>query len=460
MIVQDQAHLVPLQMLSAFFLTPNNWGVYFNGEAVFLGDVSEMTDPVDILCEWIEDNNVLTPEFQAELDAFTGTQEEKSEFLLNRISGISDEGAAVVNQYREQMETSMYVRYASAVRPERSPELVEFGYDELCLELDCMYGLKAAHDIRSFDLFFQQTGLDDLLRDPDAGKADQAIADMTQYWFDDGHSGLISASYMASESPITNLGYSTEGRYAHRSRMEDIRNKYIDAYSSYYETGDTAYITFDEFGFARADTSNGIPDYYELARNDALPEDTIGIISNAHRKITRENSPIRNVVLDLSCNGGGAAPTAGYTICWFLGNGEISQHNTFTGAQSTMTYQADINLDGVYDEKDTLAGRGLNLYCLISPGSFSCGNLVPWAFKEDGSVTLLGKVSGGGSCVVQYMTTAWGTSFQISGFSRLAFVKNGSYYDVDRGVEPDHIIDSYDHFFDRDALTEYIHSLY
>ena len=43
---------------------------------------------------------------------------------------------------------------------------------------------------------------------------------------------------------------------------------------------------------------------------------------------------------------------------------------------------------------------------------------------------------------------------------RISFTKNGSYYDVDRGVEPDHIIDSYDHFFDREALTEYIHGLF
>ena len=73
---------------------------------------------------------------------------------------------------------------------------------------------------------------------------------------------------------------------------------------------------------------------------------------------------------------------------------------------------------------------------------------------------LLGKTSGGGSCVVQHMTTAWGTTFQTSGYRRIAFVKNGSYYDVDRGVEPDHIIDTYEHFFDRNALTEYIHGLY
>lgn len=58
------------------------------------------------------------------------------------------------------------------------------------------------------------------------------------------------------------------------------------------------------------------------------------------------------------------------------------------------------------------------------------------------------------------MSTVWGTYYQISGPKRLAFVRNGSYYDVDRGVEPDHIIDSYEHFFDREALTKYINGLY
>ena len=44
--------------------------------------------------------------------------------------------------------------------------------------------------------------------------------------------------------------------------------------------------------------------------------------------------------------------------------------------------------------------------------------------------------------------------------NRISFVKNGSYYDVDRGVEPDFVIHTYDHFYDRFALTEYIHTLY
>ena len=72
----------------------------------------------------------------------------------------------------------------------------------------------------------------------------------------------------------------------------------------------------------------------------------------------------------------------------------------------------------------------------------------------------MGSVTGGGSCAVWPMVTAWGTSFVISGPFRLSFLKNGSYYDVDRGVEPDYVIRSFDHYYDREALTAYIDSLY
>ena len=87
-------------------------------------------------------------------------------------------------------------------------------------------------------------------------------------------------------------------------------------------------------------------------------------------------------------------------------------------------------------------------------------NLVPWAFKEDGTVKLLGSVTGGGSCGMLPMTTAWGTSYVISGPDRISFLKNGAYYDVDRGAEPDYVISSYDRYYDREALAEFIRNLY
>ena len=148
-----------------------------------------------------------------------------------------------------------------------------------------------------------------------------------------------------------------------------------------------------------------------------------------------------------------------YVIGWFLGEAVITSMDTFTDAQSTASYLVDTNLDGLFDDKDSLASK-YNLYCLISPVSFSCGNLVPWVFKASGMVTLMGDTSGGGSCIVLPMSSAWGTSFQVSGNRKLAFVKNGSFYDVDRGVEPDVVLTKPATFYDREKLVSIIAQLY
>jgi hypothetical protein len=80
--------------------------------------------------------------------------------------------------------------------------------------------------------------------------------------------------------------------------------------------------------------------------------------------------------------------------------------------------------------------------------------------KNSHVVTNLGQTSGGGSCVVYNLTTADGNLFSISGYKRLAYMKNGSFYDIDRGADPDYQISSPEKFYDRQALTDYINSLY
>ena len=129
-----------------------------------------------------------------------------------------------------------------------------------------------------------------------------------------------------------------------------------------------------------------------------------------------------------------------------------------TGALATAVYNVDINLDGKFDENDLGLTR-MKRFCLTTMNSFSCGNFVPCVFKNSNKVTLLGKTSGGGSCVVLPLTTAYGTFFRISGPSRLAFTKNGSFYDIDQGAEPDFTLTFPETFYDREALTDYINNL-
>ena len=359
--------------------------------------------------------------------------------------------------------TPLGEEYYKASTGERSPELAEFGYNELCFVLDNLYGLKGPHDIDSFDQLFMQMGYDSEFLTTDAAAADELLYKVIDFTLDDLHSEFVDYSYLTGAKEVEwTTGPATR-------KMDDAVTTYSEARAKYYEpgyfddmangpymyeeVGDTAFITFDTFTNTRAYV------YYEaIEAGENLPNDTIGLIIYAHNRIYRQDSPIQNVVLDLSNNTGGDVNAAIFLMSWILGDSTISIKDTFTGALSTATYRADVNLDRKFNNGDVIDDK--NIYVLISPVSFSCGNLVPAALKASDKVTLLGRPSGGGSCIVQPLSTAWGTFFQISGPSRLSFLKNGSFYDIDTGVSPDFVISQPQKFYDHEALVEYIHNIY
>ena len=340
---------------------------------------------------------------------------------------------------------------------ERSKALTEYGYNELCMMLDYFYGLKDVHGIESFGQLFHNVGFDQLLKGPEVKQADGAIYRMITDFLDDGHTAWHAFSYLTGPVEYKAVGLSRGRLGDHMDRQMEARAKYYpDGVPGYEEIGNTAYITFDQF---IGDITLEPEDYYHLDEHKDIDEnDVFALLIKAHEQITREGSPIENVVIDLSCNGGGADNVAAYVTAWFLGECCISNVDQMTGAMSTGVYKADVNLDRVFDEKDNLGDR--RLFCLESPFSFSNGNYVPCAFKESGKVTLLGRTSGGGSCNVLVANSPWGTSFQISANTRVSFLKNGSFYDVDRGAEPDVVISTPEKYYDRAALTDFINSIY
>ena len=372
--------------------------------------------------------------------------------------------------------------YYQGNRGERSAALTKFGYGELCMALDTLYGLKEQHGIQSFDQLFQSQGavqmsvaasiaqncsLKSFLTGPSVFDADKAIYHLIGDFLDDNHAKWLNFSYLTGEHD----GYKPNG--AARERINDFERIYKAAREAAYppasypketypygvpgyeEVGDTAFVTFDVFELA-PDFQANLDKYYTDDPGNFPDNDTIGLIMKAHKKIS-ENPSIKNVVIDISANLGGAADTAVFVAAWFLGETTVSFKDTATGALCSTSYRCDANRDHEFDERDTLGSR--KLFCLVSPCSFSCGNLVPNVFKESEKVTLLGRASGGGACVVQFISSAWGTCFRISGPMRLCRVKNGSYYDIDRGAEPDHPISDPAAYYDRTALVSYISAL-
>ena len=344
--------------------------------------------------------------------------------------------------------------FYSAEPATRSTALASYGYNELCLVLDKLYGLKEKHQIDSFQQLFWQIGFDEDLTSPDPEVADTALFNFIDMFLDDLHTEFGLYSWMTGAKDIAPAFGPSDKRFqAQLNRYRELRTKLQgEDYYSYQEIGNTAYITFDKFVSDYYSST-----YYAAETLEDIPMNTIGLMIYAHAQIYRKDSPIENVVFDLSLNTGGSVDAALYVMSFVLGDAELSVYDRFTGAQSTMVYRADLNLDREFDWRDTL--DDMNVFCLISPVSFSCGNLVPAAFKASQLVTLIGRTSGGGTCTVNGMSTAWGTTFTMSSPLSMSFRKNGSFYDIDQGLEPDVYLSKLSNFYDREKLTQLINDL-
>ena len=346
----------------------------------------------------------------------------------------------------------------------RSSALTDFTYKELCINLDLNYGLKELHGNKfdCFDSYFEYVGLKSKLLDPDPEIFCKAIWDLCEAYFSDNHSNFELASYYC--------GYDIAKKFKERVETGDenllmgglIRKKmklYKTARQNAYgenvpglefsDDGKTAIVRFDEYttsgdsdlnaiinetnlelGKTTKDICNSIKENYTAIQKDIKTEYYLYCVN----KMIKEKPGVENVILDMSNNGGGACRTAVATLAWMLGEVQTSITNSITGAKFSSVYVCDINADGKFDENDTIKDK--KLFCLISPASFSCGNMVPAMLKSSDRVVLLGETSGGGSAVVYPTMAADSTIFRISSRYVMSENKNGSNYDIDKGIEP------------------------
>ncbi len=380
-----------------------------------------------------------------------------SDFILSHkyIPAVYNGECIIISNEGLRVGTPLGDIYFSAPTGKMSNSLATFNYNELCLNLDYHYGFKAEHEIKSFNEFFLETGLEEGLRSTDPQVFDSTLFDFIYKHLDDLHSTGINYSYLSGADFSPNLTQGTYGTNfdATQAQFKAAREAaYPNGMPAYEEVGNTAYITFDSFNPMPEDK-----DFYTNPPTEATMDDAVSLMIYAYSQITREGSPIENVVLDLSCNTGGSTDVASFVIATFLGKSQTAVKNNNTGAMGVACVQIDLNLDKVFDEKDSL--QGYNLYCLESPVSFSCGNMVPNVFKDSNKITLLGQTSGGGGCMVFETSSASGAYFNLSGSWMFAVEKNGTFYNIDRGAEPDYHIGKIANFYDRNKLTNYINGL-
>ena len=346
----------------------------------------------------------------------------------------------------------------------RSSALTNFTYNELCINLDLNYGLKELHGNKfdCFDSYFEYVGLKSKLLNPDPEIFCKAIWDLCEAYFSDNHSNFKFASYYC--------GYDIAKKFAERvetgdenlltgnsflKKMELYNTARQNVYGEdipgleFSDDGKTAIVRFDHYTNSEdydlnaiinetnqklekttEDICNSIKENYTAIQKDIDTEYYLYCVN----KMIKENPEVENVILDMSNNTGGSCRTAVATLAWMLGEVQTNITNSITGAKCSSVYVCDINADGKFDENDTIKDK--KLFCLISPASFSCGNMVPAMLKSSDRVVLLGETSGGGSACVYPTKAADSTTFRISSRYVMSENKNGSNYDIDKGIEP------------------------
>ena len=367
---------------------------------------------------------------------------------------------------------------APILQETRTADMADFAYKNLCFTLTNFFGYPGRTLLENKGL--KEKGLDQALLD--YGQAGQMTREllksqnMYEYiagtsalgylLFDGGHtytditviSRIDQKSTFWSEMNAVNTAKQTEF-VTNFPEFADVEQGFVDNYLlgvllkkkrtekmgegvKYYKEGETAYCWFNSFlcddsGWRKFYKGEGpkptVADY---------PNDWLIALTDALEKA--ENDPeVKNFVLDISTNGGGSSDVVLFITSIFCNKADIYYENTLTGQKMKSTFDVDRNLDGKFDEKDAEVKYHLNFALLVSPVSFSCGNILPALLKDYG-IPLLGQRSGGGSCAVLYNPSADGFGYRYSTHrTRLANTKGEN---IDAGIVPTYELDNDDYF--------------
>ena len=194
----------------------------------------------------------------------------------------------------------------------------------------------------------------------------------------------------------------------------------------------------------------------------SLPNDSIGTFYKSFYAI--ENEPqyagnVKNVVIDISTNGGGESDVLQFLLNYMIADPQDSSLLTLdviSGGKKILTARSDLNLDGKIDSNDKK--KNYNFLIFTSLMSFSCGNAMP-AICADNGIEIIGQKSGGGSCVVRHACTADGFPYQYSGLERISR-KDWSNVEGGIPVSEGGEIPYDEHMFDDDVLAGVVNALF
>ena len=340
--------------------------------------------------------------------------------------------------------------YGGTKKEKVSAEYAAYTTQAICFDMDYFYGLKADKNYTSFYNFLQTKGyLNDMLSG-DVKKMDAALV-YAIYDINDGH------TFMSDFSPLYTFGTQVfdktklnKAKVDHEAGFEALKKAKIDANAEdnniIDEANKTMLISFSGFN-----NVNEKIIYSGNKHNDMVyAMCTAAQFSDAYKELITKKDTIKNVVVDLTTNDGGASDGMVYALSVLLGEVSFDIYDPLSKAHTRTTYKADMNLDQKFDETDvSLIEQGFNIIFLSSEYTFSSANaMVVGAKANNAKVITIGQKTGGGPCVVKHSATGIGTVYSSSGLNVISLNVGNTYKHIDGGQAADYAIPK-DKFYDR-----------
>ena len=333
----------------------------------------------------------------------------------------------------------------------RSKALAEFNYNLLRFQIDNFYGLKKElnekHPFTDFDSFTIQNGLKEKLLSEDTRRYDEGLSEFLMGYLDDGHvtyngRSLFSGIEETTASDLSQryIGPRRSGLFTKLSEYQGLRKEAlgegVEAQGLFME-GNTAVVRFDEFAHPLPALTNPGSVIDDMDISTLMKASSPYGFLKAFAEI-KKHSEIKNVVIDLTCNGGGAVLTLPFLAAYFAKDPILCIKDNQAGVVREYHYDVDLNLDGIYGGEEDYLGDKYHMYVLTSDFSFSCGSALPTMAKI-ANVDIIGIPCGGGACNVAGYTDACGSLYNLSAPQQIGYLNaDGDFVNDDAGIPVTH----------------------
>lgn len=276
------------------------------------------------------------------------------------------------------------------VDEEMPDDMRKFTYNFLAMSYDLIYGLKAEKEIASGHEYLNNQLKSMILGDDD--DLSNAMKD-AQYGLDDPHSGYVMTGYYDG---VRDLGlYIDDIGPRWRAMVEYGWQDHISEYCASYtdnvsyrlnDDGTTAVVHITGFSLDAENDTDTAKEFGEK----------LAIIQNL--------GTVQNIVIDLSCNGGGTIGIA-LQVLGYVTDDPITVYSKNPTDLTEETWTTTSTVDAI---------TNVEWYIMTSPSTFSAANLVTSIAKDQGLATIIGRQSGGGACSVAYIYLPDGSVVNMS----------------------------------------------